>query len=113
MPASRQTGNLWKATNQRLRQQRRVVGRGMKSRVRHRSVTIRHRRTSVCVEDVFWDCLKEIAKSRKQHLHHLIEEIDRDRQYANLSSAIRLFVLQFYKDEFDRRRTEESKIAAQ
>jgi predicted DNA-binding ribbon-helix-helix protein len=87
----------------------------MKSKVRHRSVTIRHRRTSVCVEDVFWNCLKEIAKSRKkQHLRHLIEEIDReDRQFGNLSSAIRLFVLRFYKDQFDRQRSEESKVAAQ
>jgi predicted DNA-binding ribbon-helix-helix protein len=85
----------------------------MKSKVRHRSVTIRHRRTSVCVEDVFWNYLKEIAKSRKQHLRHLIEEIDRDRQFGNLSSAIRLFVLQFYKDQFDRQRSEESKVAAQ
>jgi predicted DNA-binding ribbon-helix-helix protein len=57
--------------------------------------------------------LKEIAKSRKQPVKDLIEEIERDRQFANLSSAIRLFVLQIYKDEFDRRRSEESKIAAQ
>jgi predicted DNA-binding ribbon-helix-helix protein len=89
------------------------VGRGMKSEGKHRSVTIRHRRTSVCVEDVFWNCLKEIAKSRKQNLHHLIEEIERDREFANLSSAIRVFILQFYKDQFDRRRSEENKIAAQ
>jgi predicted DNA-binding ribbon-helix-helix protein len=80
---------------------------------RHRSIKIRHRRTSVSVEDVFWICLKEIAESRKQSLQQLIEEIDRDRQNANLSSAVRLFVLQFYKDEFDRRVSEESKIAAQ
>jgi predicted DNA-binding ribbon-helix-helix protein len=85
----------------------------MKSKVRHRSVTIRHRRTSVCVEDAFWNCLKEIAESRKQPMKDLIEEIDRKRKFANLSSAIRLFVLQFYKDQFDRRRSEESKIAAQ
>jgi predicted DNA-binding ribbon-helix-helix protein len=80
---------------------------------RHRSIKIRHRRTSVSVEDVFWKCLKDIAESRKQSLQHLIEEIERNRQNANLSSAVRLFVLQFYKDQFDRRRTEESKIAAQ
>jgi predicted DNA-binding ribbon-helix-helix protein len=85
----------------------------MKSKVRHRSVTIRHRRTSVCVEDVFWNCFKEIAKSRKQHSYQLLEEINRDRQFGNLSSAIRVFVLQFYKDQFDSRRTEASKIAAQ
>jgi hypothetical protein len=38
---------------------------------------------------------------------------DADREFANLSSAIRLFVLQSYKDQFDRQRSEESKIAAQ
>ena len=32
----------------------------------------------------------------------LIEEIERDREYANLSSGIRVFALQFYKDQFDR-----------
>jgi predicted DNA-binding ribbon-helix-helix protein len=85
----------------------------MKSEGKHRSVTIRRRRTSVSVEDVFWKCLKEIAGSRKQLMKELIEEIDQDRDYANLSSTIRVFVLQFYKDQFDRRRSKESKIAAQ
>jgi predicted DNA-binding ribbon-helix-helix protein len=85
----------------------------MKSKGRHRSIQLRRRRTSVSVEDVFWKCLKEIAESRKQSLQHLIEEIDRDRQNANLSSTIRLFVLQFYKDQFARQTSEESKIAAQ
>jgi predicted DNA-binding ribbon-helix-helix protein len=78
---------------------------------RHRSIKIRSRRTSVSVEDVFWACLKEIAESRKQSLQQLIEEIDQDRQHANLSSTIRVFVLQFYKDQFDRLVSEESKIA--
>jgi predicted DNA-binding ribbon-helix-helix protein len=87
-----------------------VLG-GMKSTGKHRSIKIRRRRTSVNVEDVFWNCLKEIAESRKQSLQQLIGEIDRDRQNANLSSAIRLFVLQFYKDQFHRRISEESKIA--
>ena len=76
---------------------------------RHRSIKIRSRRTSVSVEDVFWACLKEIAESRKQSLQQLIEEIDQDRQHANLSSTIRVFVLQFYKDQFDRLVSEESK----
>jgi predicted DNA-binding ribbon-helix-helix protein len=57
--------------------------------------------------------LKEIAESRKQSLYHLIEEIDRDRENANLSSAVRLFVLQYFKDRFDSQTSEQSKIAAQ
>ena len=76
---------------------------------RHRSIKIRSRRTSVSVEDVFWACLKEIAESRKQTMYQLIEEIDRERKFANLSSTIRVFVLQFYKDQFDRLVSEESK----
>jgi predicted DNA-binding ribbon-helix-helix protein len=79
--------------------------------IRHRSIKIRSRRTSVSVEDVFWKCLREIAASRKQTMYQLIEEIDRKRKFANLSSAIRVFVLQFYKDQFDRLVSEKSKIA--
>ena len=87
----------------------------MKSLVIKRSVIVKNRKTSVSVEDDFWKSLKKIAQSHQQSLQHLIEEIDRDQEFANanLSSAIRLFVLQFYKDEFDRRISEESKIAAQ
>jgi predicted DNA-binding ribbon-helix-helix protein len=77
------------------------------------SVALFGLRTSVNLEEPFWKALREISESRQQPLKNLIEEIDRDRQNANLSSAIRLFVLQFYKDQFDRQTSEESKIAAQ
>jgi len=55
-------------------------------------------RTSVSVEDAFWEGLKEIAKQRHEVLAHLVASIDADRQHANLSSAIRLYVLEFYRD---------------
>ena len=84
----------------------------MKTSPKH-SVDLLGRRTSVSVEDEFWKALAEIAESRQQPVKHLIEEIERERQIGNLSSAIRVFVLQIYKDQFDRRRAEESKIAAQ
>jgi predicted DNA-binding ribbon-helix-helix protein len=73
----------------------------MKSLVIKRSVIVKNRKTSVSVEDDFWKSLKKIAQSHQQSLQHLIEEIDRDRTFANLSSAIRLFVLGFYKGQFD------------
>jgi predicted DNA-binding ribbon-helix-helix protein len=73
----------------------------MKSLVVKRSVIVKNRKTSVSVEDDFWKGLKKIADSHQQGLQHLIEEIDRDRTFANLSSAIRLFVLGFYKGQFD------------
>jgi len=77
----------------------------MKSLIVKRPVIVKTRKTSITLEDDFWKCLKEIAESRKQTRYHLIEEIDRKRKFANLSSAIRLFVLQFYKDQFDQLRS--------
>lgn len=59
-----------------------------------RSVTISGHRTSVSVEDAFWNALKEIAAERSQPLAALIGEIDAGRTGSdNLSSAIRLYVL--------------------
>jgi predicted DNA-binding ribbon-helix-helix protein len=77
------------------------------------SVTLFDHRTSVCVEEPFWKALGEIAESRKQSVCHLIEDIDQDRTFANLSAALRLFVLQFYKEKLDCQTSEESKVAAQ
>jgi predicted DNA-binding ribbon-helix-helix protein len=48
---------------------------------------------SVSVEDGFWEGLKEIAKQRHEGLAQVVASIDADRQHANLSSAIRLYVL--------------------
>jgi len=68
----------------------------MKSLVVKRSVVIAGHRTSISLEDAFWQGLKEIATIRKMGLSELISTIDTERQHANLSSAIRLFVLDFH-----------------
>ena len=65
----------------------------MKSLNAKRSVIIDGQKTSVSLEDPFWNDLKEIAYSQRATLSQVIEEIDRARQHNNLSSAIRLFVL--------------------
>jgi predicted DNA-binding ribbon-helix-helix protein len=70
----------------------------MKSRVVKRSIVIAGHKTSVSLEDGFWTSLKEIAGERHMTLSDLVASIDTDRQYGNLSSAIRLFVLDFYRD---------------
>ena len=70
----------------------------MKSLVIKRSIVVAGRKTSVGLEDAFWNGLKEIAKWRDQTLSNLIASIDADRKHANLSSAIRLYVLEFYRD---------------
>ena len=72
----------------------------MQSAVIKRSVVFDRRKTSVSLEDDFWQGLREIAEDRNETLCHLISTIDKDRQFANLSSAIRLFVLRHYSDRF-------------
>jgi predicted DNA-binding ribbon-helix-helix protein len=69
----------------------------MKSSIAKRSVHIGDHKTSVSLEDEFWTRLKEIAAYHERTLAELIAEIDERRQVGNLSSAIRLFVLQFYQ----------------
>jgi predicted DNA-binding ribbon-helix-helix protein len=56
-------------------------------------------KTSVSLEDKFWDSLKEIAVEQGMTLGALVAAIDADREHGNLSSAIRLFVLGVYRDQ--------------
>jgi predicted DNA-binding ribbon-helix-helix protein len=69
----------------------------MKSSVIKRSVIVAGHKTSVSLEEPFWRELKEIAHARNTTLSGLISIIDSDRQLGNLSSAIRLFVLDYYR----------------
>ena len=62
-----------------------------------RSVVVAGHRTSISLEDAFWKCLKDIARERGTTLSLLVETIDSTRGDANLSSAIRLFVLDHYR----------------
>ncbi|MGB1864493.1 MAG: ribbon-helix-helix domain-containing protein [Candidatus Puniceispirillum sp.] len=59
--------------------------------MKKRSVTIHGHRTSISLEDPFWDSLNDIAAKRGQSLASLISEIDKNRD-GGLSSALRLFV---------------------
>lgn len=71
----------------------------MKSPVVKRSIVIAGHKTSVSLEDAFWKGLKEIASGREATLSELVASIDADRQHGNLSSALRLFVLDFYRNQ--------------
>jgi predicted DNA-binding ribbon-helix-helix protein len=66
--------------------------------IRKHSVVLAGHATSLSLEPAFWDALSAIASRRGQSLNRLIEAIDRDRTAAgtgdNLSSAVRVFVLQ-------------------
>jgi predicted DNA-binding ribbon-helix-helix protein len=69
----------------------------MKSPVVKRSIVVAGHKTSVSLEEAFWNGMKEIASSRGLTLSELVGEIDGGRQQGNLSSAIRLFVLDYFR----------------
>jgi len=71
----------------------------MKSPVVKRSIVIAGHKTSVSLEDAFWRGLKEIAAARNVTLSDLVATIDGGRRQGNLSSAIRLFVLEYYRSQ--------------
>ena len=75
-----------------------------KSLVLKRSIMIDCHRTSVSLEDDFWNALRDIAHKRSETLSQLIASIDRNREFANLSSALRVFVLRHYMDQSARQR---------
>jgi len=62
-----------------------------------RSIVIAGHRTSISIEEPFWKGLREIAAAKEMKLSELVASIDKDRQRNNLSSHIRLFVLEHYQ----------------
>ncbi|UFX47458.1 ribbon-helix-helix domain-containing protein [Bradyrhizobium sp. 41S5] len=69
----------------------------MKSPVVKRSIVVAGHKTSVSLEEAFWNGMKEISGLRNMTLSELVGEIDNNRQQGNLSSAIRLFVLDYFR----------------
>ena len=68
-----------------------------------RSITVAGHRTSISLEAPFHDALEEIARARGISVAALVAEIDRGRPpKSNLSSAIRLFVLDWYRSPSER-----------
>jgi predicted DNA-binding ribbon-helix-helix protein len=51
----------------------------------------------VSLEEAFWNSMKEISGERGKTLSEMVSEIDENRQQSNLSSAIRLFVLDHFR----------------
>ena len=65
----------------------------MKSPIAKRSVVLDHHKTSISLEDEFWNGVRTIADQKNMKLTELLEQIDSERSHSNLSSAIRVFVL--------------------
>ena len=64
-----------------------------------RTVLLGGRKTSVCLEHAFWQSIKETAGVRNAPIYKLIAAIDAEREHTNLSSAIRVYVLNFYQNQ--------------
>jgi predicted DNA-binding ribbon-helix-helix protein len=71
----------------------------MKSLIIKRSVVVAGHKTSVSLEDAFWKGLKEVAGERDTTLSELVGTIDSEREEGNLSSTLRLFLLDFYRTQ--------------
>ena len=94
--ASRSVRHSGKAMPSKLE---RLGGIFMKSAIVKRSIVVAGHKTSVSLEDAFWNGLKEIVRERHMTLSELVAEIAAQRQLGNLSSALRLFVLDFYRTQ--------------
>jgi predicted DNA-binding ribbon-helix-helix protein len=80
------------------------------STVVKRSVTIDGRKTSVSLENEFWTALKEIAASRGMSFSQLVGIIKREHERGNLSSSLRLFVLETFRHPSDKRGNGKRKV---
>jgi predicted DNA-binding ribbon-helix-helix protein len=79
----------------------------VRSPVAKRSIVSGGHKTSVTLDDAFWQGLKEIARQRRMMVSDLVVEIDAQRQQSNLSSALRLYVLRFYRSQIPDREDRE------
>ena len=79
----------------------------MKSLILKRSIIIAGQKTSVSLENEFWQALKQIAAGLDIPMAELVHRIGRQREYGNLSSALRLFVLEHYLSRARTRREPE------
>ncbi|MDO9413719.1 MAG: ribbon-helix-helix domain-containing protein, partial [Pseudolabrys sp.] len=70
----------------------------MNSAIVKRSVVVAGKKTSVSLEDTFWLALKEIAGQRRMALGEMLDAISTGRNNANLSSAVRQYVMQHFYD---------------
>jgi predicted DNA-binding ribbon-helix-helix protein len=71
----------------------------MKSRVAKRSIKIGGHRSSVSLEEGFWNALKEIAFAQRTPVQCIVSRVASEGTFRNLSSAIRVFVLHYYIDQ--------------
>ena len=71
----------------------------MQSLIKKRSVVVGGHKTSICLEDEFWDALNLIVRTRNTSMSSLLGSIatGHPQKVANLSSAVRVFILDYYR----------------
>ena len=74
-----------------------------------RSIVIAGHQTSISIEEPFWKGLREIAAAKDMTLSELVASIDKERQRNNLSSHIRLHVLEYYQTKATQSEAEQTK----
>jgi len=72
---------------------------GMDSPIQKYSLTIKRHRTSISLEEPFYEALVEVAREKGKTLPELIGEIDQKKRRSGLSSAIRIYVLNHYRQK--------------
>ena len=77
----------------------------MKSSILKRSIELNGHKTSVSLEDEFWNGLRTIAEAERTSREQLLRTIDSERGIANMSSAIRVSVLNYFMDAAQKRLT--------
>jgi len=83
-----------------------------KTAVIKRSIFINGQKTSVSLENEFWEGLQEIAKQKDTTASKLTEEIAHQRTTANLSSAIRIFVFNYFRSPEDAQTSDSTSLKA-
>ena len=75
----------------------RTPRKSMEDRVRKRSLTLSGHRTSISLEDTFWDALNDIASERGMSITALVSEVDEARGVTALSQSLRAYALNWYR----------------
>jgi predicted DNA-binding ribbon-helix-helix protein len=78
------------------------------SPVKKRSVAFRNHKTSISLENEFWEAINHIAQLRQMSVGDIVSLIKDGHREANLSSAIRVFVLEYYRSQLDAKSTDEA-----
>lgn len=63
-----------------------------------RKVVVCGRQTSIRMESIFWQLIETISKMERRDVDDLLSEIDRRRGPLNLTAAVRLFTVSYFKD---------------